>query len=168
MTFEEWPAQSGVTASEMAARFKSSSRRGSGRAALLLEADPTNEELQSMLLSACKTNLTYDPQCEEERAPYLYRLITLTRRSDFFWTELSRCLDNFDQSSNGEHSSNIRRPLPPCERSDRPRPSFLARISRARSHSKGGIRTCRTSMRRAPHSARRTGRLSRADPSLSR
>ncbi|WP_161915316.1 hypothetical protein [Methylosinus sp. C49] len=99
MTFEEWPAQSGVTASEMAARFKSSLRRGSGRAALLLEADPTNEELQSMLLSACKTNLTYDPQCEEERAPYLYRLITLTRRSDFFWTELSRCLDNFDQSS---------------------------------------------------------------------
>jgi hypothetical protein len=54
-----------------------------------------------VLLSACKTNLTYDPQCEAERAPYLYRLITLTGRSDFFWTELLRCLDNVDPSSTG-------------------------------------------------------------------
>jgi hypothetical protein len=87
--------QPGDSVSDHATKFKAVLRKGSGRAALLLESDPADEELQAALLDACKRNLAYDPQCEEGREPYLHRLIVMTRRSQLFWMELLRCLDEF-------------------------------------------------------------------------
>jgi hypothetical protein len=87
--------QLGASVSDHAAKFKAALRKGSGRAALMLESDPSNEELQALLLEACKSNLVYDPQCEEGREPYLHRLIVMTGRSEHYWLELLRCLDDF-------------------------------------------------------------------------
>ncbi|PWB94742.1 hypothetical protein [Methylosinus sporium] len=81
--------------SEDLTNFRDSLRKGSGRAALILASNPSNEELQAALLAACKTVQIYDPQCEEGRAPYLNRLIAMTGRSPLYWTNLLPCLDDF-------------------------------------------------------------------------
>lgn len=83
--------------------FEASLRKGSGRAALMLRSDPSNQELQAAILEACKTVQAYDAQCESGRAPYLWRLIALTGRSDYFWRTLLDSLDHFDQADNARN-----------------------------------------------------------------
>jgi hypothetical protein len=72
--------------------FRDTLKKGLGRAVLLLRADPESDELRAELIKACKTNLVYDRQCEEPRAPYLYRLIRETGQIRFFIDELLPCL----------------------------------------------------------------------------
>ena len=59
-------------------RFTDALRKGHGRAMLILRADPGSTALQAELLTACKANLVFDPQCEPGRGDYLARLIGAT------------------------------------------------------------------------------------------
>lgn len=72
--------------------FGSALRKGSGRAMVLLRREPDSPALQAELMRACKACLTYDPQCEHERGPYLHRLIRTTGEQRRFWRELARWL----------------------------------------------------------------------------
>ena len=67
-----------------AIEFWEALRRGSGRAAVLLQKEPQNPELNTELLRACVENLVYDPQCEARRAPYLCELIRITGQQDAY------------------------------------------------------------------------------------
>lgn len=79
--------------------FRGSLRKGSGRAATLLQADPANAAFREALLEACTTNLVYDSQCEGGRAPYLKRLIMTTDEASFYWDELLKVLAAANEDS---------------------------------------------------------------------
>lgn len=72
--------------------FRSALKKGLGRAMLLLRADPESSELRGELSHACKVNLVYDSQGEEDRAAYLYRLVRETGCVRYFCEELLACL----------------------------------------------------------------------------
>ena len=58
-------------------------RKGLGRAAVFLKTHD-NRPYRDALLHACIHNLTYDPQCEDGRAPYLLNLIELSGDTRFY------------------------------------------------------------------------------------
>lgn len=82
--------------SPAAAAFRALLSRGSGRAALLLQQDPANVELNAELLRACIENLTHDRELEESRATYLHRLIRMTGRATAYRTALEARLRAVD------------------------------------------------------------------------
>lgn len=61
-----------------AAGFGPALKKGMGRAAVLLQKEPHDADLNAELLRACTRDLTYDRQCEASRVPYLYELIRMT------------------------------------------------------------------------------------------
>lgn len=67
-----------------AAEFWGALKKGTGRAAILLQKDPYNTDLNAELLRACITDLTYDKQCEESRIPYLCELVQITGQADAY------------------------------------------------------------------------------------
>lgn len=69
--------------------FRSSLRRGSGRAMLILRDDPDNPDLLAALFHSCTVNEVFDTQCEEARAAYLRRLILATGQADAFRRDLA-------------------------------------------------------------------------------
>ena len=71
-------------AQTLASELREALRRGTGRAAILLQKDPQNPELNAELLRACIENLVYDPQCEAIRVPYLCELIRITGQQDTY------------------------------------------------------------------------------------
>lgn len=81
--------------------FKSWLVRGLGRAAVFLEEHDATP-YQEALLYACTHNLSYDSQCEDSRAPYLWKLIELSKNQTFFREGVLRALrergDNDDDS----------------------------------------------------------------------
>lgn len=62
---------------EIRQKFKSSIRRGTGEAYLLLRDNPKND-FSKEIIAACIRNCAYDGQCEQSRAPYLYELAALS------------------------------------------------------------------------------------------
>jgi hypothetical protein len=58
--------------------FGSLVKKGLGRAAILLQKEPDDADLNAQLLRACTEDLAYDRQCEESRVPYLFELIRMT------------------------------------------------------------------------------------------
>lgn len=70
------------------AAFTSALKKGSGRAMTLFRADPGNQAFGVALMHACRVNLVYDKQCEEDRCHYLYRLIRSTGQVEYYRTEL--------------------------------------------------------------------------------
>jgi len=58
-------------------------RKGLGRPAIFLQKHPA-KPYRELLLSACVHNWMYDTQWEEERAPYLWRLIELAGDLPFY------------------------------------------------------------------------------------
>ena len=67
-----------------ASELREALRRGTGRAAILLQKEPQNPELNAELRRACVENLVYDPQCEAIRVPYLCELIRITGQQDTY------------------------------------------------------------------------------------
>ena len=71
-----------------------------GRAAVFLQEHNASPYLDT-LLDACTHSLTYDAQCEDERTPYLWRLIELSKHQAFFqnqvWLYLAEKLDHPDE-----------------------------------------------------------------------
>jgi len=61
--------------------FRSSIRRGTGGAYLLLRDNP-DIDLSAEITKACVTNFAYDGQFESSRAPYLYKLILLSGKEE--------------------------------------------------------------------------------------
>jgi len=61
---------------EIKQKFKSSIRRGTGEAYLLLRDNP-GIDFSKEITAACVKNYAYDGQCEQSRAPYLYELAAL-------------------------------------------------------------------------------------------
>jgi hypothetical protein len=62
-------------------RFRSSVRRGTGEAHLLIRAFPDLDFSREIII-ACLKNFAYDGQCESSRAPYLYELISLSVKKE--------------------------------------------------------------------------------------
>jgi hypothetical protein len=60
------------------ADFGSLLKKGLGRAAILLQEEPDDADLNAQLLHACTEDLAYDKQGEESRVPYLIELIRMT------------------------------------------------------------------------------------------
>jgi hypothetical protein len=81
------------------AEFKSALKKGLGRTMPLLRRNPTSQDLHAELMHACKTNLIYDRQCEEARAPYLYRLILETGQSQSYWIDLLKTFQDASGAS---------------------------------------------------------------------
>lgn len=63
--------------------FEAWLRKGLGRAAMILKKRDSRY-YRGPLLHACTHNLTYDPQCEDGRAPYLLDLIKMSGEPDFY------------------------------------------------------------------------------------
>lgn len=59
---------------------------------LFKETDST--PYHDALLDACLKNLAYDSQCEENRAPYLWRLIELSKNQNFFRDGILKALQD--------------------------------------------------------------------------
>jgi hypothetical protein len=76
-------------------------RKGLGRAALLIDANPGSDAVRDEVLRACRINLAYDAQCEDSRAPWLYRLILRTGVAHDFAERLLAELDDPDQQNDG-------------------------------------------------------------------
>lgn len=71
-------------------------RRGHGRAAVILKHE--NPSLfRDALLYACTHCTTFDPQCEDARAPYLRALLDLTGEPAFYRDGLLAALDAIDK-----------------------------------------------------------------------
>lgn len=62
-------------------KFKSSIRRGTGEAYLILKGNPALD-FSDDIIKACLTNFAYDGQAEGSRADYLFDLIKLSRQKD--------------------------------------------------------------------------------------
>lgn len=62
-------------------RFKSSVRRGTGEANLIMQQNPT-VDFSSDIIKASLTNYAYDGQCEGSRAIYVSELISLSKQQD--------------------------------------------------------------------------------------
>src|ERR1700722_18280702 len=63
--------------------FESWLQKGLGRAAMILTKHDGGT-YRGPLLHACTHNSTYDPQCEDGRAPYLLDLIKLSGEPDYY------------------------------------------------------------------------------------
>jgi hypothetical protein len=63
--------------------FEAWLQKGLGRAAMILKKHDSRYN-RGPLLHACTHNLTYDPQCEDGRAPYLLDLIKVSSEPDFY------------------------------------------------------------------------------------
>lgn len=66
---------------EIKQRFRSSIRRGTGEATLILQQNPTID-FSSDIIKASLTNYAYDGQCEGSRAIYVSKLISLSKKQD--------------------------------------------------------------------------------------
>lgn len=84
--------------------FRSSLRRGSGRAMLILRDDPDNPDLLAALFRSCTVNEVFDTQCEEARAAFLRRLILATGQADAFRRDLAAHLAGAGAREGGEGS----------------------------------------------------------------
>ena len=62
-------------------RFKSSIKRGTGEAYLLMQSHPDIDFSDTIIMASVK-NFAYDGQCEGSRAPYLVRLILLSNQQE--------------------------------------------------------------------------------------
>jgi hypothetical protein len=82
--------------------FRSSLRRGSGRAMLILRDDPADPDLLAALFHSCTVNEVFDTQCEEARAAYLRRLILATGQVDAFRRDLAAHLAGAGAADGGE------------------------------------------------------------------
>ncbi len=60
---------------------------------LMLKASRERQDFKNELLHACRVNLAYDRQCENDRVKYLHDLICETGDRLFFRDELMRCLN---------------------------------------------------------------------------
>ena len=80
--------------------FQSWLAKGLGRAAVFLNEHDASPYLDT-LLYACTHNLTYDTPFEDERTPYLWRLVELSKQQAFFrdevWRHLTEELDYPDE-----------------------------------------------------------------------
>lgn len=85
--------------------FGAALRKGLGRAMILLREEPDSPALHAELMRACETDLHYDGQCEESRAPYLHRLIRATGRERWFWDELAGWLAEAGADDEGSHTA---------------------------------------------------------------
>ena len=72
--------------------FRQALEKGLGGAAILLQKDPHDKDLNAQLLRACINNLVYDPQCEASRIPYLRELIRITGCEGAYRTALEKHL----------------------------------------------------------------------------
>ncbi len=63
--------------------FKGWLQKGLGRAAIFLQKHDS-APYRDALLYACTHNLTFDPQCEDRRAPYLMKLIEIAGDGSFY------------------------------------------------------------------------------------
>jgi hypothetical protein len=79
---------------------------GRGRAALDIQCG-TPDLFRDDLLYACTNNTVYDPQCEEERAPYLLRLIELTAEPQLYHEGILAALATADDSCEGAHRAQL-------------------------------------------------------------
>lgn len=84
--------------------FRSSLRRGSGRAMLILRDHPDNPDLLAALFHSCTVNEVFDTQCEEARAAYLRRLILAMGQADAFRRDLAAHLAGAGAREGGEGS----------------------------------------------------------------
>ena len=72
-------------------KFKSSIKRGTGEAILILRKNP-NLDVTDLIINASINNLAYDPQCEGDRGFYLYELIKLSANREKIEIELLKKL----------------------------------------------------------------------------
>ncbi|MCS3801468.1 hypothetical protein [Niastella sp. OAS944] len=78
---------------ELKKRFKSSIERGTGEAYLLMQKNP-NLNFSAEIIKATLTPLSYDPQSEGSRGPYLWELIALSKQQDKIRTAILNGLAN--------------------------------------------------------------------------
>lgn len=74
-------------------RFKSSIKRGTGEAYLLMKANPTIN-FSAEIIKASVTALSFDPQSEGSRASYLWQFIALSKQQDKIRTAILTALAN--------------------------------------------------------------------------
>jgi hypothetical protein len=74
-------------------RFRSSIKRGTGEAYLLMQNNPAIN-FSAEIIKAILTPLSYDPQSEGSRAPYLWELILLSKHQDKIRTAVLHGLAN--------------------------------------------------------------------------
>jgi hypothetical protein len=81
--------------------FTQSLENGTGRAGLLIQKywQTDADTMHPLLLHALQNDLRFDYQLESSRAPYLYRLITLTGEREFFRQETLKTL-KIDEGEN--------------------------------------------------------------------
>ncbi|WP_425216219.1 hypothetical protein [Tumidithrix helvetica] len=68
-------------------QVKESLRKGTGRA-LLLVRENQDIDFSDLIFDACINCQAYDPQCQENRAKYLYRIIASTKQSQILENKL--------------------------------------------------------------------------------
>jgi hypothetical protein len=78
---------------ELKQQFRSSIKRGTGEAHLLMQHNPTTN-FSAEIIKAALTPLSYDPQCEGSRATYLWELIKLSKQQDKIRTAILHGLAN--------------------------------------------------------------------------
>ncbi len=76
--------------------FESWLQKGLGRAAVYLKAHDARLRREP-LLHACTHNITYDPQCEDSRAPYLLDLIEISGEVEFYRDRITDALSSDDE-----------------------------------------------------------------------
>jgi hypothetical protein len=75
-------------------KFEDSIKKGTGRAILVLKANP-KVDFNDIIIDACVNNFAYDPQSEGSRAPYLYELIRLSAHRKRLERQVLAELSNF-------------------------------------------------------------------------
>ena len=70
-----------VKTAQLKQKFKSSIRRGTGEAYLLMH-EYTKIDFSNYIIKASVKNFAYDGQCENSRAPYLYQIISLSPKKE--------------------------------------------------------------------------------------
>src|ERR1044072_644132 len=78
---------------ELKLQFKSSIKRGTGEAHLILQKNP-NLNFSPEIIKAVLKPLSYDPQSEGSRAAYLWELIALAKQQDKIRTAILNGLAN--------------------------------------------------------------------------